>query len=170
MNLGQTLQQYAKMWHAPSGAHALLRTPPVGEQRYSIAGVKSHLRQAQRGVHGVVELGQAPDTRLQQPPRVEQYPNRLAALDLMNLGDQLAAPRRGTPGNIAELIAFAVVAEALKFASVPTLAFQTLLELDLPAANEINAKLLRLRKIGIDANRLFDSRPRPALGQAQRAL
>ena len=88
----------------------------------------------------------------------------------MNFGDQLSAPRRHAPADVAEFVAFPIVAQAFEFTPMPALPLQPFFELDLTAANQVDAHFLRFFDIGIDAHVLGKRRSRPSLGQAHRTL
>src|SRR5208282_270352 len=170
MDLSHAFHQGAQMGHAASRPHALLRLAAVGEKSDAVARIERDLREAQSCIHSVVELGQAIHARPQQTARVEHKPQGLASLDLVNLGDQLSAPRGCAPTDIAEFVAFAKIAQTLEFAALPPLALQPLFKLDLPAADQVDAQLLRLFDIGVDTHGLSETRSRPSLGNAQRTL
>ena len=109
------------MPHAAARGQALLGLAAVGQQGYTVAGMKGHLRQAERGVYRVVELGEAADARAQKAAGIQDQPHGLAALNLMNLGDEFSAPGGSAPGDIAEFVAGAVLAQAFE---LPALAAQ----------------------------------------------
>src|SRR5579864_2915341 len=158
------------MTHAASRPDALLRLSPVGEERDAVTGIKRHLREAQRRADGVVELGQAIDARAQEPAGVEHQPDGLTAFDLVNFGDELAATRGNAPADVTEFVAVAIVAQALEFASVATLALQPFFKLDLAAADQVDAHALRFFDIGIDAHGLRETRARPSFGDTHGTL
>src|SRR5215813_598181 len=54
-----------------------------------------------------------------QAPGVDHDDDALIALDLVLLGDQSPAPRRGRPRNVAHLVAADVIAHAFEFAALP---------------------------------------------------
>ena len=80
-----------------------------------------------------------------------------------------ASCRRG-PGNVAKLIALAIIPQTVKFTSDAPLAPPPLFQIYLTAANQIERLLPGLLEIGKHANRLLSLGHRPAFGQAQRRL
>src|ERR1700683_411691 len=88
----------------------------------------------------------------------------------MHFRNQLAAPRRHAPADVAELVAVAKISQAFKLASMSALPLQSFFELDLPAANQVNAHALRFFDVGIDANGLRQPRARPSFRDTQPAL
>jgi hypothetical protein len=80
--------------------------------------------------------------RPHQPPAVQHDPNRLAALRLVLAGDGAAAPRRGRPADIAQVVALAVLAQALEVAAQAPLPRLPQLQVDLAAAGQKDLLLL----------------------------
>src|SRR6266404_6431381 len=78
-------------------------------------------------------------------------------------------PGRDAPGNIAEFVPRAIFSQTFELSSVSSLPLEAFFELDLAAANQVDAHLLRLRQIRIDTHVLRHSRPCPSLRQTQRA-
>ena len=137
----------------------------VDEQAHAIARVKRELRESDRGGARVVELGVAPpirivrvaqDAALQQPSGVENNPHRLAALGLVAPRDQCSAPRRGRPADVAQVVTFEILAEALEVAAKSALAHLAQFEIDLTAAREKDLLVFALSKRGIDAHGLLE--------------
>src|SRR6476619_981474 len=119
------------------GGHALGDRAAVGDDANAIAGVKRHLCQCQRRVDSVIELAEAVDARPHQPARVHERPHGLAALDFVQPRDELCATGAGRPAEITKLVALAIVTQALERTAGTASAGGAPLELDLPAANEI---------------------------------
>ena len=69
------------------------------------------LRKGKRGIHGVIEFGEAQritwflNVRAQQPAGIENEPNGLAAFHLENARDQAMAARGGCPADVADFVA-----------------------------------------------------------------
>ena len=82
----------------------------------------------------------------------------------------LAAARGGGPADVAELVAWLVFAQALKFAAHAALANQPLLQFDLPRARKINVVALGFFQIGKYADCLSNVGAGPALGKMRAAL
>src|SRR5579863_4221568 len=158
------------MTHSAPRPDALLRLSPVGEERDAVAGIKRHLREAQRRADGVVELGEAIDARAQEPAGVEHQPDGLTAFDLMNFGDELSAAGGNAPADVAKFVAIAIVAQALEFTPVAALALQAFFKLDLAAADQVDAHALRFFDIRIDAHSLRETRAGPSFGNTHGAL
>src|SRR6185369_8497011 len=76
----------------------------------------------------------------------------------------------GRPAEITKLVALAIVTQALEGAARASPACGAPLELDLPAANEINRLPSRFVQVRIRDDRLRERRASPALGQTQRTL
>ncbi len=106
--------------------------------------------------------------RPHQPSAVEHDPDRLAALGLVLAGDGAAAPRRGRPADVAQVVALAVLAQALEVAAQAPLLRAAQLQVDLAAAGEEDLLLLAGAQGRVDAHRLRERRSGPALGQPQR--
>ena len=129
-HLRQRIQQQPQMRRAASGQHELLRVAPIREQTHAVAGGKRDLRERQRGGGGLVELGIAAHSRALQASRVEHQPDRLALFHLVEARHQGSATRRGGPADVADLVAFEVVAQAFEVAAHAALPAQTHLQLD----------------------------------------
>src|ERR1700730_9755776 len=143
-NLRKAFDERPKVVHTPAGCYPLLQFSVVGQQRYQVAGKKRHLREAQRGIHRVIELLQLAHTRPQESPSVQHEPYGLAALHLIELCDQLPPPRRCAPRDVAEFVAGAVLSQAIEFPSLPTLALEPLFKFYLAATNQVDAHSLGL--------------------------
>ena len=74
--------------------------------------------------------------RAHEPAAVEHDPDGLAALGLILAGDEGAAAGAGGPADVAQIVAFAVVAQALEVAAEASLAGLAELKVDLTAAGE----------------------------------
>ena len=91
------------------------------------------------------------DGRTHQASAIEHDPYGLAALGLILPGDQGAAARGGGPADVAQVVAFAVFAEALEVAAQAALASLAQLEIDLAAAREKDLLLLGGAQHRVDA-------------------
>ena len=111
----------------------------------------------------------AADARAQQPAGVDEQPHGLAALGLVDLGDELAAPRRRAPAHVAPLVARPIVAQAVELAPGPGAFRAPLLDRDLTAANQIQRLLPAFVKIRIDPDGLLERRETPSLDETPRA-
>src|SRR5262245_48531716 len=109
---------------------------PVREQTHAIAGVQRHLRQRERGVDGAVQFAERPDPGPHQPSRVDNDPERLTSLDVVEPRHEAAASGARGPADVAQLVALLKIAEALERAPGAAMPGRTLLELRLPAADK----------------------------------
>jgi hypothetical protein len=100
---------------------------------------------------------------------VEHDPYRLAALGLVAARDQLAAPRRRRPADVAQVVAFEILAKALEVAAQAALARAAKLQIDLAAAREKNLLILALAQRRIDAHRSARAAPSPSAPPARAA-
>ena len=107
--------------------------------------------------------------RPHQPSAVQHDPDRLAALGLVLAGDGAAAPRRGRPANVAQVVALAILAQALEVAAQAALLRLAQLQIDLPAARQKDLLLLAGAQSGIDAHRLRRAAPWPSARSAPAA-
>src|SRR5205814_9944025 len=96
--------------------------------------------------------GKGGDPRAHQAAAVEHDPHRLAAFGLVLPGDEVAAARRGGPADVAQVIAFAVFAQAFEVAAQAALARQAELESDLAAAGKEDLLLLSGAQRRLDAH------------------
>ena len=84
---------------------------------------------------------------------VEDDPDGLAALGLVLAGDEAAAAGGGRPADVAQVVAFAVVAQAFKVAAETAQARLAELQINLAAAGKEYLLLLAGAQSGIDADR-----------------
>ena len=105
--------------------------------------------------------------RAHQPAAVQHDPHWLAALGLVLAGDQAAAPRRRGPADVAQIVALAVIAQALEVAAQATLLRATQLQINLAAASQKDLLLFTGMQRRVDAHRLRKRRAGPALGEPQ---
>ena len=111
--------------------------------------------------------GMSAHPRPHQPPAIQHDPHRLAALGLVLAGDGASAPRGCRPADVAQVVALAVLAQALEIAAQAPLLGAPQLQVDLAAAGQEDLLLLAGAQGGIDAHRLSERRFGPALGQPQ---
>jgi hypothetical protein len=160
----------------------------VGEESYPVAGIERELCQRHGGGTGVVELGmdvrcenrihpvsgpgrrarESSDPRSHQSPTVKHDPNRLAAFGLVLAGDQASAPRGCGPADIAQIVAFAVFAQAFEVTAQAALPRQAKLQIDLPAAGQKHLLLLGGAQGGIHTNGLSQRGLGTAIRQSER--
>ncbi len=167
------------MSRAATGQQALLNVLPIGQQAHPVAGVECQMGQrnsrcacvvelAAGRSAGVLEFRAGSHPRPHQPAAVEDDPNWLAALALVLAGYGSAVPRRGRPADVAQIVALAVVAQALEVAAQAPLSSPAQLQVELPAAGQKDLLLFAGAQSRIDADRLLKRRPRPAFGEPQR--
>src|SRR5262249_51650741 len=121
-------------------------------------------------IHREVQLAQLTNARPQEAAGVHHQPYRLAAFDLKQLGNVLAAPGGGSPADIAKFVARLVFAKTLKLASHAALAYQPLFQLDMAGPSQIDVVTLRLFEVGKDSDGLFQACTSPSLREARRTL
>src|SRR5271157_1331751 len=149
MYLGQRLDQLAQVRRAAAGQQALLNALAIGQQAHTVTGEERQLGQSDGCGAGVVELGSAGrraglldefaghgDAGPHEPPAVEDDPDGLAALGLVLAGDETAAPRGGRPADVAQVVALAVLAQALEVAAQAPLLNPAQLQVNLAAAGQ----------------------------------
>jgi len=107
------------------------------------------------------------DTCAHQPSAVEDNPDGLAALGLVLAGDGAAAARRGRPADVTQVVALAIVAQALEVAAQAALLRTAQLQVDLAAAGKEDLLLFTGAQGRVDAHRLRERRFGPALDEAQ---
>ncbi len=156
------------MHGAARGRDALLQPAPVREQAHAVAGGERHLRERQRRRDGRVEHRLRADARTKEAAGIDEQPHGLAALGLIDLRDQLSAPRRRAPAHVAPLVAGTVVAQAVELPAGPKPLRAPLLDRHLSAANQVQRLLPPLLKIRIDPDGLLDGRNAPPLDEAPR--
>src|SRR5262245_7274877 len=106
------------------------------------------------------------DARGHQTPGVDHDDDALIAFDLVLLGDQPPAPRRGGPRNMPHLVAPDVIAHAFEFAALPADARLSRPEEHLAVAPRRQLVPPRLVDVRVDFNALrrldtvlFDDQP-----------
>src|ERR1700744_4475061 len=105
------------MRRTPARQYELLGVAPIREKPNTIAGCKRNLRQRQRSGRGLIQLGITTHTAALQAARVEDNPDGLALLHFVEPRDQRAATCGGSPADVADLVAFEVIAQAFKIAT-----------------------------------------------------
>ena len=166
--LREHLEQAAQVPRAAIGRDPRVDAAAVGDEPDAIAGRLRDVRQRQRRVDGGIELGAIAGARAQQAAAVEHDPHRLAALGPIEAGDELAAPRRRRPADVAPIVAVAVVAQPLELAAGAVLARPPPLGDQRLAAHQVQHVVLRRVEVGVDAHRLLDRHARPARRRASR--
>ena len=183
-DLGEGLDQLAEVGCAAAGKQALLNALAVGKQADAVAGEESELGEGYGGGAGEVELGvdaragvgdgqcglargTGGDTGTHEAAAVEDDPDGLAARGLILAGDEGAAAGAGGPADIAQVIAFTVVAQALEVAAEASLAGLAELEIDLAAAGEEDLLLLTGAQGGVDTDGLGERGAGPSFGEAE---
>ena len=178
-HLREQFDHLAQVSGAAPGQQALLDPLAVGEQADAIAGVERQLRQRDRcrdrrgrawsvraaaGGEGQSRIGSgAPRPRgTHQAAAVEHDPHRLAALGLVLARDQAAASRGGGPADVAQVVAFAVLAQALEVAAQAALPRLAQLQVDLAAAREKDLLLFAGAQGRIDAHASARAAPSPS--------
>ena len=145
LQLRQRLQKLAHVRRTAPRQQLLLDAPSVAQQPDAVAGKERELGQRHGRRRGVVELGEAilrfvripgGHARPHQPSRIQDDPDGLAPLRLVLPRYQVAAPRRGSPAHIAQVVAGAVFAQTLKLAAQASLAHLAQLQLDAPALGQ----------------------------------
>ena len=136
LNVREMLDDEPQVRAAASGRQVVLDAAAIRKQADAIARGQRHLGERECRVHGVIELGQRAETRPHQPPRVEDQPQRLTALELVRPRHQLAAPRRRCPADVAELVLRPMLAQALERPSRRPHRTRAPLDVGLPAAHE----------------------------------
>ena len=104
-----------------------------------------------------------------QPPGIENDPDRLATLGLVEAGDELAAPGRGCPADIAQVVAGEVFAQAFEVAAQASLTHLPELQIDLAASGQEDLLVFALAQRGINTHRLLRAAPRPSAPQVREA-
>ena len=134
--LGEEVDHQAKVKGAGAGGKCLFDLAAVGHQRKLVSGAGDNLRQHHGRGGCLVELGygqemggvllgfrlvekvsagaQEVECGARKPAGVEHDPDLLGAFDGELAGDEVAAAGGGCPGDVAELVALLVVAEAFK--------------------------------------------------------
>ena len=164
----ERLDQTAQMHGAARGRDALLQPAPVREQPHAVAGGERHLRERQRRRDGRVEHRLRADARAKEAAGIDEQPHGLAALGLIDLRDQLSAPRRRAPAHVAPLVAGTVVAQAVELPAGANPLRAPLLDRHLSAANQVQRLPPPLLQIRIDPDGLLDGRNAPPLDEAPR--
>src|SRR5712692_9363861 len=170
MYLRQAFHQRAEVQGPAPRGNLLLRFPPVRQQANAIARIKRHLRQRERRIHRVIELAGAFHSRPQEPSRIQDQPNHLAPLDLINFAHQAAAPRRSRPTDVPPGIARAIIAQTLEVSPLAPLLLQPFFQLDLAGAHQIDGLTPRFFEIRIDTDDLREIGLRPALRNSKYTL
>ena len=160
----------------------LLNALPVSQQSHAVAGVERKLRQLHGRGAGMVQLGMGvirATAHIQrsalrrsravahQAAAVQNDPHRLAALGLVLAGDERAAARGGGPADVAQVVALAILAQALEIAAQAALARLAQLQVDLAAAREKYLLLFAGLERGVDTHGLLERRARPAVHEPQ---
>ncbi len=121
-NVRKRFNQAADVLGSPTGSNGLLDGAAVGEQAHAVAILRANLRNRERRINRIIELGELEraaallDLSAKQAACVHHNPDSLAAFGSVAACDQLMPPRRGRPGDVAKLVSFAVFAQALEFA------------------------------------------------------
>jgi hypothetical protein len=98
---------------------------------------------------------------------IEDDPYGLAALGLVLAGDEAAAARGRGPADVAQIVAFSVLAQAFEVAAQTAQAGLAELEVDLAAAGKKDLLLLAGAEGRIDTHCLNERGAGPVLGQTQ---
>src|SRR5258708_34526432 len=84
----------------------------------------------------MVQLSEPPHACPHQASRVDDDPHRLAALNLINAGDQLSAPCRRGPANVTILVPLPEFAQTFKLAADPAHSRAAFFDGDLAASKQ----------------------------------
>src|ERR1051325_7505316 len=107
----------------------------ICDQSNAIAGIQSYLCQTQSRIRCIVQFAEFTDARTHKTAGVDDDPDYLATLDLINARDQLPAACGGGPADIAVFIAFAIFTQAVELAPNAPDTGMTLFHLNLAAAH-----------------------------------
>ncbi len=124
----------------------------------------------------VIEFGKAQIASLllnfgaEQAACIEHNPHGLTAFDFENAGSELVAAGRGSPADVAEVVALAIVAEAFEFAALAALAVPALFHFNLSAADQVERMLASLFEIGENPHGLRNVRGGPAFSKTKIGL
>src|SRR5258708_19858335 len=99
---------------------------------------------------------------------VDHDPNRLAALGLVLARDEVAVPRGGCPADVAQVVAFAVLAQAFKVPAQASLSRLSQLQVNLAATRQKYLLFLAGPQCWIDTYLLSERTPSPPLAHPQR--
>src|SRR5690349_8626166 len=122
------------MGAALSRGQLLPNSAAVGDEANAVARIKRYLRKAESGIDGVIKLAELANAGAHQAAAVEDDPDHLAALDLVEARHKVTAAGGGGPADIAVLVAELILAQALELAANASHAGMALLHCNLAAA------------------------------------
>src|SRR5260370_30994035 len=111
----------------------------------------------------MVQLGEASHACPHQASGVDDDPHRLAALNLINAGDQLSAPCRRGPANVTILVPSPEFAQPFKLAPDPAHSSAGFVDRELAASKPKIVVAFAVLPITTNPNRLTYARSTPPL-------
>src|SRR5262249_19918691 len=105
-----------------------------------------------------------------QPAGIDHDADRLTPFDLVHARHQPSAPRARRPADIAKLVTFTVLPQALECPASTADRFRAPFQIELPAANKVQGRALGLTDVRVADDALIDRDARPALCEADRTL